>query len=205
AVDELLAGAGAPLELREGALGAVTVTVPWAALGTEPVRLRLSGVRLVLRPRRPGGSGSVSPPPGGSQEPQRGREPPPEPLEGLEALALTIDTVLRRLQVSLEDSELRVELPPQPGGGPGGALELHLPRAEFEDAGGGPGGGPPAVLLKALRLRELRLLWQELPPPWAQVPVSPPALWGLLPGPSELCLRLKQNEALPGPAVGTEG
>ncbi|NXT97018.1 ATG2A protein, partial [Buphagus erythrorhynchus] len=51
AVDELLAEAGAPLELREGGVGAVTVTVPWAALGTEPVRLRLSHLRLVLRPR----------------------------------------------------------------------------------------------------------------------------------------------------------
>ncbi|NXV05224.1 ATG2A protein, partial [Cettia cetti] len=112
AVDELLAGAGAPLELREGGVGAVTVTVPWAALGTEPVRLRLSHLRLVLRPRQPGASGPGSPPPGGSQQ---GREPPPEPppLEGLEALALTIDTVLRRLQVLLEDAELRVELPPQ--------------------------------------------------------------------------------------------
>lgn len=279
AVDELLAGAGAPLELREGSVGAVTVTVPWAALGTEPVRLRLSHLRLVLRPRewrcqppvspatsprsqspspglchhpqcpatspghlpqlpvpprasprsvpcpprrvsppvpltprcplgvsagQPGAPGPGSPPPGGSQQ---GRAPPPEPppLEGLEALALTIDTgdtgdtggqrgdtarggrgdlggregtqvslggdmgggvlvwgcggrtrpphvplrvpplpqwphvpnvprcppmspVLRRLQVLLDEAELRVELPPQPGGGPGGALELHLPR-----------------------------------------------------------------------------
>ncbi|NXH65410.1 ATG2A protein, partial [Rhabdornis inornatus] len=112
AVDELLAEAGAPLELREGGVGAVTVTVPWAALGTEPVRLRLSHLRLVLRPRQPGSPGPGSPPPGGSQQ---GRDPPPEPppLEGLEALALTIDAVLRRLQVLLEDAELRVELPPQ--------------------------------------------------------------------------------------------
>ncbi|NWV77115.1 ATG2B protein, partial [Dasyornis broadbenti] len=52
---------------------------------------------------------------------------------------------------------------------------------------------------------DLRLLWQELPPAWAQVPVAPPVLGGLLPGPSELWLRLKQNEALPGPAVELEG
>ncbi|NXY61824.1 ATG2A protein, partial [Callaeas wilsoni] len=204
AVDELLAGTGAPLELREGGVGAVTVTVPWAALGTDPVRLRLSHLRLVLRPRQPGGAGPGSPTPGGSQQ---GRDPPsePPPLEGLEALALTIDTVLRRLQVLLEEAVLRVELPPQPGGGPGGTLELHLPRVEYEDSGGAPGSGPPAVLHKGLRLRDLRLLWQELPPAWAQVPVSPPALGGLLPGPSELWLHLKQNEALPGPAVEVEG
>ncbi|NXT37818.1 ATG2A protein, partial [Pelecanoides urinatrix] len=35
AVDEVLAAAGAPLELREGCLDAVTVTVPWAALGSQ--------------------------------------------------------------------------------------------------------------------------------------------------------------------------
>ncbi|NWY22495.1 ATG2A protein, partial [Aphelocoma coerulescens] len=112
AVDELLAGAGAPLELREGSVGAVTVNVPWAALGTEPVRLRLSHLRLVLRPRQPGTPGPGSPRPG---ELQQGRDTPPEPppLEGLEALALTIDTVLRRLQVLLDEAELRVELPPQ--------------------------------------------------------------------------------------------
>ncbi|XP_032939395.1 autophagy-related protein 2 homolog A-like [Catharus ustulatus] len=175
-------------------------------------------------PGQPGSPGSGSPPPGGSQQ---GRDPPPEPppLEGLEALAVTIDTgdrgdrealealavtidtVLRRLQVLLEDAELRVELPPQPGGGPGGALELHLPRAELEDAGGDPGAAPPAVLLKELRLRDARLLWQELPPTWAQVPVSPPVLGGLLPGPSELSLRLKRKRSggLPGPAVELEG
>ncbi|XP_074387198.1 autophagy-related protein 2 homolog A-like isoform X3 [Zonotrichia albicollis] len=176
AVDELLAAAGAPLELREGALGAVTVTVPWAQLGAEPVRLRLQRLRLVLRPRPPGSPGPGSPPPGGAQQ---GRDPPPEPppLEGLEALAVTIDTVLRRLQVLLELTELRLELPPQPGGGPGGALELHLPRVEYEDSGGGTGGAP-AVLHKGLRLRDLRVLWQELPPAWAQVPVPPPC-WPL--------------------------
>ncbi|XP_066427321.1 autophagy-related protein 2 homolog A-like [Molothrus aeneus] len=202
AVDELLAGAGVPLELREGGLGAVTVTVPWAQLGSEPVRLRLQRLRLVLRPRPPGSPGPGSPPPGGSQQ---GRDPPqePPPLEGLEALAVTIDTVLRRLQVLLEDTELRLELPPRPGGGPGGALELHLPRVEYEDSGGG--GGPPAVLHKGLRLCDLRLLWQELPPAWAQVPVSPPVLAALLPGPSELSLRLKQNENVPGPGVELEG
>ncbi|XP_054374269.1 autophagy-related protein 2 homolog A-like [Molothrus ater] len=210
AVDELLAGAGVPLELREGGLGAVTVTVPWAQLGSEPVRLRLQRLRLVLRPReshrgtraRRGPQGRGRPPRGGSQQ---GRDPPqePPPLEGLEALAVTIDTVLRRLQVLLEDTKLRLELPPRPGGGPGGALELHLPRVEYEDSGGG--GGPPAVLHKGLRLCDLRLLWQELPPAWAQVPVSPPVLAALLPGPSELSLRLKQNENVPGPGVELEG
>ncbi|NXQ63099.1 ATG2A protein, partial [Anthoscopus minutus] len=112
AVDELLAGAGAPLELHEGAIGAVTVTVPWAALGTEPVRLRLNHLRLMLRPRESPRSHPRPPPPRGSRQ---DRDPPPEPppLEGLEALALSIDTVLRQLQVLLEDTELRVELPPQ--------------------------------------------------------------------------------------------
>ncbi|KAF1568404.1 UNVERIFIED_CONTAM: hypothetical protein FQV15_0010537, partial [Eudyptes pachyrhynchus] len=51
AVDEVLAGAGAPLELREGCLAAVAVTVPWAALGSRPCRLHVTGLRLALGPR----------------------------------------------------------------------------------------------------------------------------------------------------------
>ncbi|NXI84172.1 ATG2A protein, partial [Rhipidura dahli] len=85
AVDEVLAGAGAPLELREGSVGAVTVTVPWAALGTEPVRLRLRHLRLVLRPREcrcrprcprppPRGPGHL---PRGSVTSPRALQPPP--------------------------------------------------------------------------------------------------------------------------------
>lgn len=60
-MDELLAAAAAPLELREGGLGAVTVTVPWAQLGSEPVRLRLQRLRLVLRPRESRRDPRVSP------------------------------------------------------------------------------------------------------------------------------------------------
>ncbi|NXX09286.1 ATG2A protein, partial [Larus smithsonianus] len=50
AVDEVLAGLGAPLELREGCLAAVTVTVPWAALGSG-CRVTVTGLRLALGPR----------------------------------------------------------------------------------------------------------------------------------------------------------
>ncbi|XP_030331315.1 autophagy-related protein 2 homolog A-like [Strigops habroptila] len=193
AVDELLAAAGAPLELREGVLGSVTVTVPWAALGSRSCGLRVTGLRLALRPRQRGGPGAAPPS-------SRRRDPPPElpPLEGLEALALTIDGVLRRLRVELEDTELRVELP-------GGVLELRLPRVEYEDEGG-PGPGPPPVLLKGLRFGDLRLLWHELPPPEAPEAAPPPPVpVGLSPGPSRLSLRLKQNQALPGPAVEVQG
>ncbi|NXI48527.1 ATG2A protein, partial [Galbula dea] len=51
AVDEVLAGVGSPLELREGCIGSVTVTVPWTALGSESCGLRLTGLRLALGPR----------------------------------------------------------------------------------------------------------------------------------------------------------
>ncbi|NXX16133.1 ATG2A protein, partial [Podargus strigoides] len=66
AVDEVLAAAGAPLEFREGAVGAVTVTVPWAALGSSACGLRVTGLRVALRPRECGGTpppGAVIPPP----------------------------------------------------------------------------------------------------------------------------------------------
>ncbi|XP_050193406.1 autophagy-related protein 2 homolog A-like [Myiozetetes cayanensis] len=95
AVDELLLGAGAPLELLEGRVGAVTVAVPWAALGTEPVTLRVTELRLLLRPRQEGGRAWLSPGVGAGLDSR-------SPLRGLEALALTIESVLRRLRVVLE-------------------------------------------------------------------------------------------------------
>lgn len=62
AVDEVLAGAGAPLELREGCLAAVTITVPWAELGSRPCHLHVTGLRLALSPRE----WALSPPAPGS-------------------------------------------------------------------------------------------------------------------------------------------
>ncbi|XP_074786316.1 autophagy-related protein 2 homolog A-like [Athene noctua] len=203
AVDEVLAEAGAPLELQEGCVSAVTVTVPWAALGSRPCHLRVTGLRLALCPRQQGGSGP-GPPPSGRQKLGRGPPPEPPPFEGLEALALTIDGVLRRLRVELEDTVLRVELPPG-GAQPGVALELRVPWLEYQDEGG-LDGGPPAVLHKGLRLRDLRLFCQELPPPRdPPEEAPPPRAGGVQPGPSELALRLKQKEALPGPTVEAEG
>ncbi|XP_049648614.1 autophagy-related protein 2 homolog A isoform X2 [Accipiter gentilis] len=180
AVDEVLAGAGAPLELREGCLAAVTITVPWAELGSRPCHLHVTGLRLALSPRQWGGLGP-SPPAPGQQEP--GRDPPlePPPLEGLEALALTIDAVLRRLRVVLEDTVLRVELPPT-GTQPGAALELRLPRVEYQDEGG-LDAGPPAVLHKGLRLCDLRLFCQELPPRWPLENAPPRSAGGVQPWP----------------------
>lgn len=156
--------------------------------------------------------------------------------------------VLRRLRVVLEDTVLRVELPPT-GTQPGAALELRLPRwdlgggrsqglggghwtpprwvgggargpglgkqgdpgvwracwgelvdeggsqvsrgrvrmgtqrsaplpppprVEYQDEGG-LDAGPPAVLHKGLRLCDLRLFCQELPPRWPLVSDPPPA------------------------------
>ncbi|NXH21429.1 ATG2B protein, partial [Bucco capensis] len=53
ALDEVLAGFGMPLELREGCVGSVTVSVPWAALGSEEccVSLSVRGLRLALGTR----------------------------------------------------------------------------------------------------------------------------------------------------------
>lgn len=199
AVDAELCRASVPLELLEGCVAAVAVSVPWAALGTEPCSLHVSGLRLALRPR-PGGAAGSDPPP--DVTPETTMEPPPEPppLEGLEALALTIDTVLRQLRVTLEDTVLRLEQLPE-GGRAGAALEIRMERLQYEDEGG-VGAGPPPVLRKRLRIGTVRLYCQELP---HCAPPGPLVQVGFSPGPSDVALRLKQNAALPGPKVDVEG
>nr|XP_057915994.1 autophagy-related protein 2 homolog A isoform X2 [Doryrhamphus excisus] len=190
AVNELLESLGAPLEIVDGFVSSITVTIPWQALLTDHCTLEVSGLQITCRPKyRTGGgwdsqgwSSSMTSSMQLAQEclkdPPEASEEPPAPLEGLEMFAQTIETVLRRIKVTLLDTIVRIEHQP-PDLETGVALEVHIKRLEyFDEAVRDPASQtavpvdihqPPAFLHKILHLSAVRLLYdgmggaQEIP------------------------------------------
>ncbi|XP_034869063.1 autophagy-related protein 2 homolog A isoform X3 [Mirounga leonina] len=222
-VNEVLESIESPLELVEGFVGSIKVAVPWAALLTDHCTVHVSGLQLTLQPRRGPGPGAADSQSWAScmttslqlaQECLRDGLPepsePPQPLEGLEMFAQTIETVLRRIKVTFLDTVVRVEH--SPGDGEHGvAVEVHVQRLEYcDEAVRDPSQAPPvdvhqppAFLHKLLQLAGVRLHFEELPP--QEDPPQPPLQIGSCSGYMELTVKLKQNEAFPGPKLEVAG
>ncbi|MBN3300118.1 ATG2A protein, partial [Amia calva] len=259
-VNELLGSLGAPLELVDGFVSSISVTIPWAALVTDHCTVEVSGLQLTCRPKYRSSGGWDSQ--GWSscmtssmqlaqeclKDPPEASEEPPAPLEGLEMFAQTIETVLRRIRVTFLDTIVRVEH--QPLTSDPIALEMHIKRLDYcdeavRDSSQAPPVDihqPPAVLHKILQLSAVQLLYEASGA--AQVPHSPapgntgiqithrlthrlsdsegdpvgdpitpgdgapthcPLLIGSCSGFIEMSLKIKQNDALPGPKVELDG
>ncbi|XP_038281044.1 autophagy-related protein 2 homolog A isoform X1 [Canis lupus familiaris] len=222
-VNEVLESIESPLELVEGFVGSIEVAVPWAALLTDHCTVHVSGLQLTLQPRQGPGPGAADSQTWAScmttslqlaQECLRDGLPepsePPQPLEGLEMFAQTIETVLRRIKVTFLDTVVRVEH--SSGDGEHGvAVEIHVQRLEYcDEAVRDPSQAPPvdvhqppAFLHKLLQLAGVRLHFEELPP--QEEPPKPPLQIGSCSGYMELTVKLKQNEAFPGPKLEVAG
>uniref|UniRef100_A0A2I3TSG3 Autophagy related 2A n=1 Tax=Pan troglodytes TaxID=9598 RepID=A0A2I3TSG3_PANTR len=222
-VNEVLESMESPLELVEGFVGSIEVAVPWAALLTDHCTVRVSGLQLTLQPRRGPAPGAADSQSWAScmttslqlaQECLRDGLPepsePPQPLEGLEMFAQTIETVLRRIKVTFLDTVVRVEH--SPGDGERGvAVEVRVQRLEYcDEAVRDPSQAPPvdvhqppAFLHKLLQLAGVRLHYEELPA--QEEPPEPPLQIGSCSGYMELMVKLKQNEAFPGPKLEVAG
>ncbi|XP_070420339.1 autophagy-related protein 2 homolog A isoform X4 [Equus przewalskii] len=222
-VNEVLESMESPLELVEGFVGSIEVAVPWAALLTDHCTVHVSGLQLTLQPRQGPGPGAADSQSWAScmttslqlaQECLRDGLPepsePPQPLEGLEMFAQTIETVLRRIKVTFLDTVVRVEH--SPGDGEHGvAVEVHVQRLEYcDEAVRDPSQAPPvdvhqppAFLHKLLQLAGVRLHFEELPA--QEEPPEPPLQIGSCSGYMELTVKLKQNEAFPGPKLEVAG
>uniref|UniRef100_A0A8C7R265 Autophagy related 2A n=1 Tax=Oncorhynchus mykiss TaxID=8022 RepID=A0A8C7R265_ONCMY len=211
AVNELLESLGAPLEIVDGFVSSIEVTIPWSALVTDHCTLVISGLQITCRPkyRTSGGLDSQ----GWStcmtssmqlaqeclKDPPEASEEPPAPLEGLEMFAQTIETVLRRIKVTLLDTIVRIEHQPLDME-TGIALEVHIKRLEYcDEAVRDPSQTvpvdihqPPAFLHKILQLTAPTSL-----PPATQRPL----LIGSCSGFMETMVKIKQNDMLPGPKV----
>ncbi|XP_036286351.1 autophagy-related protein 2 homolog A isoform X2 [Pipistrellus kuhlii] len=222
-VNEVLESMEWPLELVEGFVGSIEVAVPWAALLTDHCTILVSGLQLTLQPRHGPGPGPADSQSWAScmttslqlaQECLRDGLPepsePPQPLEGLEMFAQTIETVLRRIKVTFLDTVVRVEH--APGDGEHGvAVEVHVQRLEYcDEAVRDPSQAPPvdvheppAFLHKLLQLAGVCLRFEELPR--QEESPDPPLQIGSCSGYVELTVKLKQNEAFPGPKLEVAG
>ncbi|XP_006901527.1 PREDICTED: autophagy-related protein 2 homolog A [Elephantulus edwardii] len=222
-VNEVLESVESPLELVEGFVESIEVAVPWASLLTDHCMVNVKGLQLTLKPRQGSGSGAADSQNCGSssmttslqmaQECLRdgSAEPsePPQPLEGLEVFAQTLESVLQRIRVVFQDTVVRVECTPD-GQEQGLALEVHVQRLEYcDEAGQDPSQEPPmdvrqppAFLHKLLQLVGVRLFFMEIS---EEDPQGPLLQIGSFSGYIELTVKLKQNEAFPGPKLEVAG
>ncbi|XP_072277479.1 autophagy-related protein 2 homolog A isoform X2 [Pyxicephalus adspersus] len=181
AVNDLLDSTGAPLEIIDGFIGSISVTIPWSALVTENCTLEISELHVTCRPKyraAPDGAEShswsscMTTSMQLAQEclKEQAEEPsePPQPIEGLEMFAQTIETVLRRIKVTFLDTIIRIENMPAESD-TGTALEIHIKRLEYCDEAVRDSGPsfpvdvhqPPAFIQKILQLSGISLQYEE--------------------------------------------
>ncbi|XP_051506271.1 autophagy-related protein 2 homolog A-like [Myxocyprinus asiaticus] len=181
AVNELLDSLGAPLEIVEGFVSSIAVTIPWAALVTDHCTLEVTGLQITCRPKyRTNGSwdsqgwsscmtSSMQLAQDCLKDPPEASEEPPAPLEGLEMFAQTIETVLRRIKVTFLETVVRVEHHPLDAD-TGVALEMRIKRLDYCDEAVRDSSQtvpvdihqPPAFLHKILQLNSVQLLYETL-------------------------------------------
>ncbi|KAK0131055.1 Autophagy-related protein 2 A [Merluccius polli] len=182
AVNELLESLGAPLEIVDGFVSSIAVTIPWQALVTDHCTLEVTGLQITCRPKyrtsgswdSQGWSSSMTSSMQLAQEclkdPPEAPEEPPAPLEGLEMFAQTIETVLRRIKVTFVDTIVRIEHQPLDLE-TDIALEVHIKRLEYcDEAVWEPASQnavpvdihqPPAFLHKILQLSAVQLFYES--------------------------------------------
>ncbi|KAJ8044621.1 Autophagy-related protein 2-like B [Holothuria leucospilota] len=154
AINENLNVAGAPVELRGGNVGSISVSVPWSMLLTDNSKVEIKGLELTFQPKYRenedfGGLDSLAESMWHSvsmtnsmmlaqdclkQDPSPGEQKAAEtqPFEGPELLAQTIDSVLTRIQVTLRDTVIRLEHVPE-NATRGVALEMRIEVLQYYD------------------------------------------------------------------------
>ncbi|XP_018409817.1 PREDICTED: autophagy-related protein 2 homolog A [Nanorana parkeri] len=223
-VNELLDSAGAPLEIIDGFIGSISVTIPWSALVTENCTLEVSQLQVTCRPKYRAASGGPESHSWSScmttsmqlaQEclKEQAEEPsePSQPIEGLEMFAQTIETVLRRIKVTFLDTIIRIENMPVDSD-TGTALEIHIKRLDYCDEAVRDSGPsfpvdvhqPPAFIQKILQLSGVSLHYED-GPTQPTPPSSPTLQIGSCSGCTELIIKLKQNDMFPGPKLDIDG
>ncbi|XP_036887104.1 autophagy-related protein 2 homolog B isoform X2 [Sturnira hondurensis] len=177
-LNEILESADAPLEVTEGFIQSISLSVPWGSLLQDNCALEVKGLEVAFRPRPRLATGS---------EPmywssfmtssmQLAKEclsqkltdeqgEGSQPFEGLEKFAETIETVLRRVRVTFLDTVLRVEHVPE-NSTTGTALEIRIERTVYCDETADESSGinvhqPTAFAHKLLQLSGVSLFWDE--------------------------------------------
>uniref|UniRef100_H3BF07 Autophagy related 2A n=1 Tax=Latimeria chalumnae TaxID=7897 RepID=H3BF07_LATCH len=223
-VNEVLDTLSIPVEISDGFIGSISVTIPWSALLTESCTVQITGLQVTCRPKYRPAQGSESRCWSScmttsmqlaqeclKDQPDESSEPT-QPLEGLEMFAQTIETVLRRIKVTFVDTIVRVEHTPD-GSATGVALELHVKRMEYCDEAVKDSNQaipvdihqPPAFVHKVLQLSGVTFFYEEFSDQCRTPPSSPVSQIGSCTGCMEMMVKLKQNEAFPGPRLEVDG
>ncbi|KAG8561555.1 hypothetical protein GDO81_015389 [Engystomops pustulosus] len=187
-LNEIMESADAPLEVTEGFIQTISLSVPWGSLLQDNCALEVKGLEMVFRPR---------PRPHSASEPmywssfmtssmQLAREclsqkltddqESSQPFEGLEKFAETIETVLRRVRVTFIDTVFRIENIPE-NSKTGCALEIRISRTVYSDETVDEQSGinvhrPSAFAHKVLELSGVSFFWDEFPASTRSSPVS---------------------------------
>ncbi|KAM4690397.1 autophagy-related protein 2 homolog B isoform 2-T2 [Rhinophrynus dorsalis] len=186
-LNEILESADAPLEVTEGFIQTISLSVPWGSLLQDHCALEVKGLEMVFRPQPRLRSGS---------EPmywssfmtssmQLAKEclsqklldeqEASQPFEGLEKFAETIESVLRRVRVTFIDTVFRIENIPE-NSKTGTALEIRINRTVYCDETADEHSGfnvhqPSAFAHKALELSGVSIFWDEFPASTKSSPV----------------------------------
>nr|XP_039262248.1 autophagy-related protein 2 homolog A-like [Styela clava] len=151
ALNGMLDQAHVPMEIVDGFIGSIVVTIPWSALLSDNCKVEIKGLEVTLQPKYRTdvdhgnmtdslykslgnmttsmqlAEGCLKEEEDEAQDTSAGGL-----FEGLEVFAQTIETVLSKIKVSLTDMVIRVEHLPE-NSGTGIGLEVHIERIEYFD------------------------------------------------------------------------
>ncbi|CAG4954291.1 unnamed protein product [Parnassius apollo] len=149
ALNELGDSQNWPLEIVDGQMKEITVTIPWSTLLKDDSIVEVNGLSLTVQPKvraEPVSSmlesmwSSMSSSMQLAAECLREEAGPQEsnPVEGIEMFAHAIDSVLSRVKVKFVNTKVRIEHVPK-NGVRGIALEIHIQNIDyFDEAGAEP-------------------------------------------------------------------
>ncbi|KAG6455439.1 hypothetical protein O3G_MSEX009232 [Manduca sexta] len=149
ALNELGDSQNWPLEIVDGYMQEITVTIPWSTLLKDDSIVEVNGLSLTVQPKvraEPVSSmlesmwSSMSSSMQLAAECLRDEDGPQEshPVEGIEMFAHAIDSILCRVKVKFVNTKIRIEHVPK-NGDRGIALEIHIKSIDyFDEAGSEP-------------------------------------------------------------------
>ncbi|ELU17929.1 hypothetical protein CAPTEDRAFT_154368 [Capitella teleta] len=185
-LNEALSNSNVPIEIVDGFIGKITVSIPWSALVSDNTCMQIHNLELTIQPKQrtdaPGQHSLMLDSMFGGmttsmqlaqeclrQDPTEGEQvaEAAQPFEGLEVFAQTIEAVLSRVKVSFTDTILRLEHLPVDSPS-GAALEVRIARYAPLDLPTSSAEGqhvyePAAVAHKNLHLMGVTLLCDEFP------------------------------------------
>ncbi|KAM8921116.1 autophagy-related protein 2 homolog B isoform 2-T2 [Pelodytes ibericus] len=176
-LNEIMESADVPLEVTEGFIQSISLSIPWGSLLQDNCALEVKGLEMVFRPtpRLRSGSEPMYWSSFMTSSMQLAKEclsqkltdeqEASQPFEGLEKFAETIETVLRRVRVTFVDTVFRIENIPE-NSKTGMALEIRISRTVYSDetADEQPGINvhqPSAFAHKVLELSGVSVFWDE--------------------------------------------